>query len=319
MDKQKLTRILDKAFAKRAALFADPANDCCRLFNGAGDGMDGITIDRYAAWLLVQIEKSSLLNKRETLFPSIVKAAHGLSFKPRGILWKDISASEAAWRESPCRSSIMDGHAPPEELIVVQNGVRVAVDLLTGRHTGLFLDMRTIRGLLAPYYKSAGDMLNLFCYSGVFSVHGLKNGMGHALNLDLAKTALERARRNYVLNGLACDERDFMYGDALTWMKALAKKGRRFDLVVLDPPTFARSRQGSFSVKKDFPRCLELVQSLAPGGLALTVVNSPAVSEQQYRDWRPASWRLVWLEHEPDDFPWANAPYLKAGLWRIPF
>ena len=319
MDKQKLNRIFDKAFAKRTALFADPANDCCRLFNGSGDGLDGITVDRYAAWLLVQIEKPALLHKPEALFAAIVAAGHSLACKPRGILWKDISASETTWRDYQCRSSIIDGHAPPEELIVVQNGVRVAVDLLAGRHSGLFLDMRSIRSLLVPFYKNAGDMLNLFCYSGVFSVHGLKNGMGHALNLDLAKTALERARRNYALNSLACDERDFMYGEALTWMKTFAKKGRHFDCVVLDPPTFARSRQGSFSVKKDFPRCLELVQSLAPGGLALTVVNSPAVSEQQYRDWRPASWRLVWLEHEPDDFPWANAPYLKAGLWRIPF
>ncbi|MCX5900688.1 MAG: class I SAM-dependent methyltransferase [Proteobacteria bacterium] len=314
-----MTPIFEKAFARRAELFADPANDCCRLFNGAGDGLDGITIDRYAAWLLVQIEKAAVLHKRGALFPAIIQAARGLPCKPRGILWKDISASETAWRESQCRSSIMDGHAPPDELIVVQNGVRVAVDLMAGRHTGLFLDMRIIRSLLAPYYKSAGDMLNLFCYSGVFSVHGLKNGMGHVLNLDLAKTALERAMRNYELNGLACDERDFMYGDALTWMKAFAKKGRRFDCVVLDPPTFARSRQGSFSVKKDFPRCLELVQSLAPGGLAFTVINSPAVSEQQYREWHPASWRLVWLEHEPDDFPWADVPYLKAGLWNIPF
>ncbi len=311
--------MFEKVFAKRAALFVDPANDCCRLFNAEGDGLDGITIDRYAAWLLVQIEKAALLHKPEALFAAIVTAGRSLAFKPRGILWKDISASETAWRDYQCRSSIMDGHAPPEELIVVQNGVRVAVDLMAGRHSGLFLDMRIIRGLLAPYYKQAGDMLNLFCYSGVFSVHGLKNGMGHALNLDLAKTALDRARRNYGLNGLACDERDFMYGDALTWMKAFAKKGRRFDLVVLDPPTFARSKQGSFSVKKDFSRCLELVQSLAPGGLALTVVNSPAVSEQQYRDWHPGTWRLAWLEHEPDDFPWAGEPYLKAGLWEIPF
>jgi 23S rRNA (cytosine1962-C5)-methyltransferase len=212
----------------------------------------------------------------------------------------------------------MDGHAPPEELVVMQNGVRVAVDLMLGRHTGLFLDMRIIRGLLAPHYKNGGAMLNLFCYSGMFSVHGLKNGLSSVLNLDLAKTALERARRNYGLNGIACDERDFMYGDALTWMKAFAKKGRRFDFVILDPPTFARSKQGSFSVKKDFPCCLDLLSSLAPGGLALTVVNSPAVSQKQYRQWHPASWELEWLEHEPDDFPCVQQPYLKAGLWKIP-
>jgi 23S rRNA (cytosine1962-C5)-methyltransferase len=310
--------LFEKAFARRAPLYADPAHDCCRLFNGAGDGMDGLTVDRYGAWLLVQIEKTALLQQQKTLFAAIIQAARCLPCKPRGILWKDISGSTTPWRDYPCRSSIMDGHAPPEELVVMQNGVRVAVDLMLGRHTGLFLDMRIIRGLLAPHYKNGGAMLNLFCYSGIFSVHGLKNGLSSALNLDLAKTALERARRNYGLNGIACDERDFMYGDALTWMKAFAKKGRRFDCVVLDPPTFARSKQGSFSVKKDFPRCLDLLSSLAPGGLALTVVNSPAVSQEQYRQWHPASWQHEWLEHEPDDFPCVERPYLKAGLWKIP-
>jgi 23S rRNA (cytosine1962-C5)-methyltransferase len=310
--------IFEKAFAGRAPLFADPAHDCCRLFNGAGDGMDGITVDRYGAWLLVQIEKASLIQKQNALFPAIIQAAHRLPCKPRGILWKDITGSTTPWREYQCRSSIMEGDAPPEELVVVQNGVRISVDLMIGRHTGLFLDMRVIRSMLAPYYKNAGAMLNLFCYSGVFSVHGLKNGLSSVLNLDLAKTALDRARRNYMINGLSCDDRDFMYGDALTWMKAFAKKGRGFDFVVLDPPTFARSKQGSFSVKKDFPRCLDLVGGLAPGGLALTVVNSPAVSREQYRQWHPASWRLEWLEHESNDFPFARQPYLKAGLWKIP-
>jgi 23S rRNA (cytosine1962-C5)-methyltransferase len=318
MGKEDFLHIFEKAFARRAAIMADTAHDCCRLFNGSGDGLDGITVDRYAAWLLVQIEKAALLPGREALFAAIAHAARGLACRLRGIVWKDVSAGTAAWRDYLCRSTVIEGHAPPDELVVTQNGVRVAVDLMAGRHTGLFLDMRIIRGLLAPYYKDTGAILNLFCYSGVFSVHGLKNGLGSALNLDLAKTALERARRNYALNGLACDERDFMYGDALTWMKAFAKKGRRFDLVVLDPPTFARGKHGSFAVKKDFPRCLELVQSLAPGGLAFTVVNSPTFTERQYRDWHPASWRLEWFEHEPDDFPWVDAPYLKAGLWRVP-
>ena len=107
----------------------------------------------------------------------------------------------------------MDGHAPPDELVVVQNGVGSRGFDARQAHGPVF-DMRSIRGLLARTTK-AGAKAQFFCYSGVFSVHGLKNGIESALNLDLAKTALDRARRDYGLNGLACDERDFMYGDAL--------------------------------------------------------------------------------------------------------
>ena len=315
MDRQK---IFETAFAKRQDLFSDSETDCFRLFNAAGDGHDGICIDRYGAWLLALIEKPGLLEQAAPLFAAIEQAAKNLPLPVRGIVAKDITRADTGCIDEVYTSTVLFGAAPPAELIVKQNGIRVSVDLMTGRHTGLFLDMRAIRARLAPQYGAAGTMLNLFCYSGVFSVHGLKNGLAAALNLDLAKTALDRARRNYELNKLACDERDFMYGDALTWMKAFVKKGRRFDFVVLDPPTFARGRKGLFSVKKDFPRCLELVQQLAPGGRALTVINSPAVSERQYRQWHPPAWRLEWLEHEADDFLRAGQPYLKAGLWQVP-
>lgn len=311
-------KIFTAAFARRRALFSDPATDCFRLFHSAADGLDGLSIDRYGSWLLMLMEKPGLLQEPGHLFAAIRQAADTLPLPVRGIVCKDITRPDTGRIDELYASTVIAGIAPPAELIVRQNNIRVSIDLMAGRHTGLFLDMRSIRPRLAPYYGSAATMLNLFCYSGVFSAHGLRNGLAAALNLDLAKTALERARRNYALNSLACDDRDFMYGDALTWMKAFVKQGRRFDFVILDPPTFARSRKGLFSVKKDFPRCLALVQQLAPKGHALTVINSPAVSQSQYRGWHPPAWQLEWLAHEPDDFPREGQPYLKAGLWKIP-
>ncbi len=306
------------AFDRRRSLFAGPDTDCFRLFNSTADGLDGISVDRYGSWLLVLMEKPGLLQQAEPLFAAIRKAAATLPLTPRGIVCKDITRPDTGCIDELYASTVIDGRAPPAELIVRQNSIRVSIDLMAGRHTGLFLDMRAIRPRLAPYYGAAETMLNLFCYSGVFSAHGLKNGLARALNLDLAKTALTRAQRNYALNSLACEDRDFMYGDAITWMKAFVRQGRRFDFVILDPPTFARSRKGQFSVKKDFPRCLALAQKLAPGGHALTVINSPAVAQDQYLSWHPPAWHLAWLEHESDDFPWEGNPYLKAGLWKIP-
>ena len=316
MDCQK---IFEAAFARRAELFSDPDTDCFRLLNGAAEGLDGLRVDRYGPWLLVLLEHPRLLPDAGPLCEAVARAARKLPAPVRGILSKDITRADTGCIDEVYASVLQAGAAPPAELVVRQNGIKIAVDLMGGRHTGLFLDMRRVRARLAPYYRSAGSMLNLFCYSGVFSVHGLKCGLASALNLDLAKTALERARRNYALNDIACDDRDLMYGDALSWMRAFGKKGRRFEFIVLDPPTFARGRKAPFSVTRDFPHCLELAQKLlAPGGHALTVINSPRISEKQYRDWHPAPWQLQWLEHEPEDFPWQLRPYLKAGLWRMP-
>jgi 23S rRNA (cytosine1962-C5)-methyltransferase len=315
MDSQQL---FARAFARRLSLFSDPHTDCFRLFNGAGDGLDGLCVDRYGAWLLVLLEKKEVLQRGRLLCASIEKAARGLPLNLRGILCKDITGRDTGCIDDVYASELVSGELPPGELVVQQNGILAGADLLAGRHTGLFLDMRQVRQKLAPLYRQGGSMLNLFCYSAVFSVHGLKNGLAEALNLDLAKTALALAQRNYRLNSLACRERDFMYGDALAWMRAFAKKGRRFDFIVLDPPTFSRGKKGLFSVKKDFPACLELAAQLAPGGRALTVINSPAFSERQYRAWHPQGWKLCFLEHESGDFPFPDKPYLKAGLWELP-
>jgi 23S rRNA G2069 N7-methylase RlmK/C1962 C5-methylase RlmI len=107
-----------------------------------------------------------------------------------------------------------------------------------------------------------------------------------------------------------------MQGDALLWMHAFEKKARQFSYVVFDPPTFARKKKGVFSIKKDFQKSVARLGRLASGGLVLTVINSPAISQQQYRAFHPGEWRLEFIAHESDDFPCRGTPYLKAGLWR---
>ena len=159
-------------------------------------------------------------------------------------------------------------------------------------------------------------MLNLFCYTGLFSVHALVCGVDSAINVDLSRTVLSRARDNYRLNGLECDDRDFIYGDALEWIKLFIKKKQVFDFAVFDPPTFARNRKKQFSVKRDYRASLEkLDQSVRAGGLILTSVNSYSVSEKEYRSYHPDSWQLLMFANESSDFNNRGNPYLKVGLW----
>jgi 23S rRNA (cytosine1962-C5)-methyltransferase len=160
-------------------------------------------------------------------------------------------------------------------------------------------------------------MLNLFCYTALFSVHALASGVDSAVNVDLAKSVLLKASENYRLNNFSCDDRDFIYGDALEWIKLFNKKNKLFDFAVFDPPTFARNRKKQFSVKRDYMASLEDLDKITrKGGLILTSVNSYSVPEKEYKSYHPYSWQLVMFRNESADFVNRGNPYLKVGLWK---
>ena len=217
------------------------------------------------------------------------------------------------------KSRIIEGEYDPNGVVVLQNGVKARVDLITGQNTGIFLDMREIREELSSFYKSESikRALNLFSYTAIFSVHALKNGADSAINIDLSKNVLNRAKINYQLNDLRVDERDFIYGDAVDWIKRLNKRDERFDFILFDPPTFARNKRGNFSVKKNYFDSLESIKSLAKDRFILTSVNSYSVTEEEYRSFHPSEWKLLMLRNESSDFVYKGNPYLKAGLWKI--
>jgi len=306
-----------KAFARREPLFFDTATTAFRLFHGAPEGIDGITVDVYGAYILLQTYTQDLQKKTSELFAALRKAAMLLPVPVEGFLWKHRTSPSAGQQSaSGWQSTLLAGQMPPALLLVLQNGIAAEVDLISGQHTGLFLDMRSIRKRLGAYYGHCTTMLNLFCYTGMFSVHARTQGVAHALNIDLSKSILARAQKNYRHNNLPCDGRDFLQGDALNWVSIFEKKNRQFSYIVFDPPTFARKKKGIFSIKKDFQKSVARLGRLAAGGLVLTVINSPAVSQHQYRAYHPKDWALEFIDHESDDFPYRGTPYLKAGLWR---
>ncbi|MEI6126264.1 MAG: class I SAM-dependent methyltransferase [Pseudomonadota bacterium] len=309
--------IFQRAFSKRAHLFSDPLTTAFRLFNGAADGIEGIAIDRYGEYCLVQTADPELTGHMPELLSCLCRAALLLPVEVKGILCKDrTKLMDAQKSAAQWRSRLVEGHMPPSPHLVLQDAIRAEVDLTEGQHTGLFLDMRTVRKRLAAYCPQFSTMLNLFCYTGMFSVHALKHGVTRAVNIDLSKSTLARVEKNYRHNGYDGDKKDLIYGDALQWMATFRRQGRKFSFAVFDPPLFARTKKGVFSIKKDFKQCLEVLQDLVPGGMALTVIHSPAITLEEYRSLHPQGWKLEFLEHESEDFACADTPYLKAGLWK---
>ena len=311
--------IVNSALEKREKLFKNENSNCFRIFNSSGDGFEGLTIDFYAGYILIQyFNKSaeSIVNRISQLLIKIMPVPiKGILSKNR-IINSDKSVTQ--WKSRIlCRGELCSPDAK-DGVVVTQNGVNARVDLINGQNTGIFLDMRDIRDKLSSFYKSESikRMLNLFSYTAIFSVHALKNSVDNSINIDLSKTVLNRAKINYHLNDLRVDERDFIYGDAIDWIKRLCKKKELFDFIVFDPPTFARNKKGNFSVKKNYLDSLESVKSLVKDGFILTSVNSYSVTEEEYRSFHPAQWKLLMLENESSDFVYKDNPYLKVGLWK---
>jgi 23S rRNA (cytosine1962-C5)-methyltransferase len=166
-------------------------------------------------------------------------------------------------------------------------------------------------------------VLNLFAYTCAFGVAAASGGARRVLNLDLSRSYLAWGQENYALNNLPVDDSDFVYGDALDWLARFAKRGQRFDLVIVDPPTFSTSRRGSLALERDYPRlAAAAARVVAPGGILLAATNHAGISGPRFdaalaRGLAEADRRARWLEswHEPPlDFPIARGdrPYLKV-------
>ncbi|MCU0848045.1 MAG: class I SAM-dependent methyltransferase [Spirochaetes bacterium] len=309
-----LDGILKSSYGKRSGLFGDPETDCFRLFNSDGDGIPGLVIDLYSEFLLVQFFKSGLYKNRELILSQILSSVQLIASNIRGILVKDRSMNSSVDPGDRWKSGLYSGEMPPGEYIVRQNGVSASVDLINGQNTGLFLDMREARSMLAGYYRPGMRMLNLFCHTALFSVHALVTGIGTAVNIDLSKSALERAKTNYAINGLEYREQDFICGDACEWLVYFTKKGASFDMVIFDPPTFSRNKKSHFSVSGDYPKYLQTISEVVPSGFLFSSVNSKSLPYKKYASMHEYSWDPLVMMNEPCDFTGGfNSP--KAGLW----
>lgn len=315
---EKLSTILLKAFERRQRLYGDPNNNSFRLFNALGDGMNGLTVDLYNEYILVQFYFKELYDRKNDILQAIEKGMQNIPYGVKGMLLKNRLKSGPKDDYIKSRSSdLIIGNNPPREYMVKHNGINALVNLNDGQNTGLFLDMREVRDKLKGIYGSTDSMLNLFCYTAVFSIHALKNGAKYAVNIDLSKPVLRHALKNYEVNGLSGDDRDFINGDCFEWIRILKKNGRRFKLVIFDPPTFSRNKRKTFSIKRDYKKSLDLISNIADGGYVLTSINAESLSMEEYISFHPDGWEMVFFSNESSDFVYRRMPYLKAGLWRV--
>jgi 23S rRNA (cytosine1962-C5)-methyltransferase len=324
----------DPRLALRAALIDPRETDAFRVIHGASDGWPGWYVERLGKFLLSQSEQPLRSEQREEL------ARLAKIFSARGAYHKILSRQVRRTTAAEASPQPVWGEAAPERFEICENGVRFELCFNEGYSTGLFLDQRDNRrrfltGHIAadfPLFPSAilhppSSILNVFSYTCGFSVCAARAG-AKTTSLDLSKKYLEWGRRNFALNGLDPAAHDFIYGDAFDWLRRLAKKGRAFDAVALDPPTFSQSKEhGVFRAEKDYGKLVAAALPLVrPGGVMFASTNAA--------DWPPeeflaemekaihAAKRKILQRHhvpQPPDFPISRAEpaYLKTVWLRI--
>ncbi len=292
--------------ATRAGLAADADTTCHRLLDGAADGCPGWAVDRYGDWLWVQHDAGTPLRP---LPPS------------RGVY--TVRAERDRSRGGQPAPALTAGEPAPQPLEVREHGVRYRVRLGEHLSTGLFLDQRPQRAWLARHAEGL-RVLNTFAHAGGFSVAAAVGG-ARTVSVDLSRAWLDRIPEQLAANGVDPAGHDAIFGDVFDWLGRLARRGERFELVILDPPsTSVGSKKRRWSAARDYADLVRLAAPLvAPGGRLWTATNhrqlTPARFARQVRGGLPEGAFLERVCAPPIDFPCDDAPApVKTFVWRLP-
>ncbi len=266
-----------EAVAIRQRLFGEgPEWRACRMVASEGDGLSGLTVDRYGDQLLVQWT-SLALSQRE----AVIVAALQRELSPQGI-WRRTDTSVVTKEGLPQNDGLVTGSPPPSDLTVVEHGVKYQVDIVEGQKTGFYFDQRDNRLAVAKF--CAGQrVLDLCCYTGGFALTAASLGQAASvLGVDGSAPAVERATGNAERNGLA-DRVTFQKADAYRFLEQAIERGDRYDVIVLDPPKMAKAREQIDSALRGYHGLNSLaLRVLAEGGLLATCSCSGLVDRSQF-------------------------------------
>lgn len=256
----------ETALWKQRREFISADTDAFRWINGAADGFAGWHLDQLGGFLLAQSEAPLTSEQRD--FMATWAADRGVYHK---ITTRHVRATQ---REEASPKHVC-GPVAEGPFTIKENGVSFEMNFSEGYSTGIFLDQRDNRRRLLRIALKGAEVLNTFAYTCAFSVCAALAG-AKVTSLDLSRKYLDWGKRNFQLNDIDPLKHDFIYGDVFDWMKRLAKKGRRFDLILLDPPTFSQAKEsGVFRVEKDFAKLLKLaLVLLKPNGTIFASSNS---------------------------------------------
>jgi 23S rRNA (cytosine1962-C5)-methyltransferase len=292
-----------------------------RLVNGEGDALPGLTIDRYGEYLLVQLFSESW----RPHLPSLAAALQE-TLRPTGIYEKfRPQQTRQLAGKSKKMSRLMAGRPVSGRMVVRENGLKLLVDLEEGLNSGLFLDQRRNRRDLMQRV-SQRRVLNLFCYTGAFSVAAAVAGAAKVTSVDVSSTYLEWARENLRCNGIDLSRHPLICGDCFDQLQRFKRDGQQFDLILMDPPSFSTTTSSRFTTRQGTAELVAAALPLLPnGGLLIASSNHQKVDLADYlKELRRGALqagcdlKVVQTLGQPEDFPYPvtfpEGRYLKYVL-----
>jgi len=231
LDEKTLLAKIERALDRREGLIG-PDTDAYRLCNGEGDHVPGLVIDKYASIAVVRLDGEHLEGWIDKLGGGLARA-----LAPRGVR----SVVLRLGRDEPGEKRFrrLAGEEAPDRVIVRENGMAMEVDLAQGQKTGAFLDQRDNRKRVRALAKGRARVLNLYSYTGGFSLAAALGGAAHVTSVDVASKAHASAQRSFRENHLDPTTHAFVAADVFVFLAAATKRGDRFDLIISDPPSFA--------------------------------------------------------------------------------
>ncbi|PEQ94748.1 RlmI/RlmK family 23S rRNA methyltransferase [Bacillus sp. AFS006103] len=275
-DQEFFGKSLKKAIEQRKSYYQSSETTAFRVFNGEGDGIGGLTIDYFAGYYLLTWYSKGIYHFRDR----IIQALKGLvDFK--GIYQKKRFDEKGQYIEE---DDFVAGERGQFPLIVKENGVNFAVYLNESAMVGVFLDQRDVRRTIRDEYAKGKSVLNTFSYTGAFSVFAALGGASKTTSVDLANRSRSKTSEQFTINGIDPETQAIMVEDVFKYFKYAVKKQLKFDVVILDPPSFARSKKFVFSAEKDYKDLLkEAISITENNGTIVASTNSSAFGIEKFK------------------------------------
>ncbi|WP_010197637.1 class I SAM-dependent rRNA methyltransferase [Bacillus sp. m3-13] len=254
---------LQKAINKRSTLMKAEDTTAFRLFNGEGDGIGGFTIEYFDGYLVINWYSKGIYSFSE----EILEAIEGV-IEYKGIYEKKRFNTDGQYVED---DDFVKGERAPSPIIIKENGVNFAVHLNDGAMVGVFLDQREVRKTIRDKYAKGKTVLNTFSYTGAFSVYAALGGAVKTTSVDLAKRSLPKTTEQFNVNNIDEKTQVILVEEVFHYFKYAKKKNLKFDIVIMDPPSFARSKKVTFRADKDYT-------SLVSDAIAITEKNGLIVA-----------------------------------------
>ncbi|PHG47670.1 class I SAM-dependent rRNA methyltransferase [Bacillus wiedmannii] len=293
---------IKSALHKRKQFYKSSDTTAFRVLNGEGDGLGGLIIDYYDGYSVVSWYSEGIYTFRDEIIAALQKVAN---FK--GIYEKKRFDTKGKYIEG---DDFVAGERGEFPLIVKENGVNFAVYLNDGAMVGVFLDQRNVRKQIRDKYATGRTVLNMFSYTGAFSVFAALGGASKTTSVDLANRSLSKTIEQFSVNEIDYEAQDIIVEDVFLYFKYAAKKKMKFDMVVLDPPSFARSKKYTFSAAKDYKNLLkETIAITENNGIIVASTNCSAFDMKKFKGFIDTAFKemngkyKILEEHSlPEDF-----------------